>query len=338
MYYQNGKPLVSIIISTYNRYELAKGAIESALQQSYKNIQIIVVEDGSRSQLDKHITSVNDERIKYFLHNKNKGLAAVRNTGTFKAEGQYICFMDDDDRWLPDKVKRQLSIIKKYEDQKCIVYCNTLRIRGDTLIPNQYNLFSGSMKPYIYNGYKLPQSSIMVSKQNLLNIAGNSEDLISCIDHDLWMKFAQNDFAMDFVNEGLIYHPIHNGLTMTRKLEDRLLGIKQFFDKWKEIVINEYGRTAWKKIEKIYHIQTSNNVIKNYNNSLINKNDALKYFKKLYYLQDTKYTILDNYIVTKCLNNYDAGVYYTPVMSNIRKIIYGISTSPVKRIMDLSRK
>jgi len=338
MNYQNENPLVSIIITTYNRYELAKGAIESALQQSYKNIQIIVVEDGSRTQLDKHITSIKDERIEYYLHNKNKGLAAARNTGTFKADGQYICFMDDDDRWLPDKVKRQISIIKKYEDQKCIVYCNTLAIRGDTLIPNEYNLYSGKMKPHIYNGYKLPQSGIMVSRENLLKIGGNSEDLISCIDHDLWMKFAQNDFVMDAVNEGLVYHPIHNGLTMTRKLDDRLLGIKQFFHKWKEIVINEYGRKAWKKIEKIYHIQTSNNVIKTYNNSLINKNDALRYFRKIYYLQETKFTKLDNYIVTKCLNNYDSGVYYTPVMSNIGKIICGISTSPVKIIMVLSKR
>tara|TARA_Y100000590_G_scaffold470346_1_gene663998 strand:- start:16816 stop:17529 length:714 start_codon:yes stop_codon:yes gene_type:complete len=237
--------------------------------------------------------------------------------------------MDDDDRWLPDKVEKQINIIKKYNNKKCIVYCNTLRIKGDDLIPNEYNLFSGRMKPYIYRGYKLPQSSIMVSKNNLLSIGGNSEKLISCIDHDLWMKFSINDFEMDVVKEGLIYHPSHDKLTMTRTLDDRLLGIQQFFDKWKEIVINEYGKNAWDQIKKVYHIQTCNNIIKDFSNGLLDHDNALNYFKTLYYLQDCKFTKLDTYILSKSLNNFHSAVYYTPITLNIRKIIHRIFKIPV---------
>tara|TARA_B100000315_G_C14520573_1_gene561343 strand:- start:738 stop:1478 length:741 start_codon:yes stop_codon:yes gene_type:complete len=242
--------------------------------------------------------------------------------------------MDDDDRWLPEKVDRQFNIMKSYGDEKCIIYCNTLTKFRNDLIPNQYSLFKGIMKPYIYNGFKLPQSSIMVSRENLLKIGGHSEDLISCIDHDLWMKYSKNDFVMDFASENLVYSETHNETKMTVEIEDRIVGIKQFFNKWKEIVIKEYGRSAWRKIEKLYHIQTSENVIKNYNRDIIDFNDALMYFKQIYSFQGARYTLIDDIIIKKSLNKFSSGVYYTPFTSNIYKILFRGSVHGIKKVLN----
>ena len=104
--------LVSVIIPTYNRAKLLSRAINSVLNQTYKNVEIIVVDDGSTDNTEEVLKSFNDEKIKYIRHEKNKGASAARNTGIKVARGEYIAFLDDDDEWLKDKLKKQVETIK----------------------------------------------------------------------------------------------------------------------------------------------------------------------------------------------------------------------------------
>ena len=110
---------VSIIVPSYKRTkEMYARAIESLLQQSYENIEIVVVDDNAkpehieyRVELASYITELNNDKIKYIQNVENLGGALSRNAGIEVATGEYITFLDDDDRYLIDKVKNQLTFI-----------------------------------------------------------------------------------------------------------------------------------------------------------------------------------------------------------------------------------
>jgi glycosyltransferase involved in cell wall biosynthesis len=106
-------PLVSAIIATYKRAGLVPKAIESVRRQTYRNLEIIVVDDESPDNTRDIVQAIPDDRIHYIRHEKNKGLPAGRNTGIRAATGEYIAFLDDDDEWRGDKIERQLRLIRE---------------------------------------------------------------------------------------------------------------------------------------------------------------------------------------------------------------------------------
>jgi glycosyltransferase involved in cell wall biosynthesis len=122
------KPLVTAIIATYKRAALVPRAIESVRNQTYSNLEIIVVDDGSPDDTESVVRAIPDERIRYIRHEKNKGLPAGRNTGIRAAKGEYIAFLDDDDEWRADKIERQLKSIRNYDAVLCGVLVDNWRL------------------------------------------------------------------------------------------------------------------------------------------------------------------------------------------------------------------
>jgi len=108
------KPNVSVIIPTYNRAQIIGRAIESALNQTYQNIELIIIDDGSTDNTMEVIKKYRswDKRVKYICHEKNRGGSAARNTGIKIALGKYIAFLDSDDEWLPKKLEKQIIKMK----------------------------------------------------------------------------------------------------------------------------------------------------------------------------------------------------------------------------------
>ncbi|KKR88702.1 MAG: Glycosyltransferase [Candidatus Yanofskybacteria bacterium GW2011_GWA1_44_21] len=100
---------VSVIIPTHNRPELLKRAINSVLCQTYKDLEVIVIDDGLEIRADQVINNINDPRLKYIQHSEEKGGSAARNTGIKNAGGEFIAFLDDDDEWLPHKLAIQMA-------------------------------------------------------------------------------------------------------------------------------------------------------------------------------------------------------------------------------------
>lgn len=112
-------PTVSVVISTYKRANLVPQAIRSVLRQTYTDFEVIVVDDASPDNTREVVESIDDNRVKYIRHEKNKGLSAVRNTGIGAAVGRYIAFLDDDDEWREDKLEKQLEVIEIYDAVVC---------------------------------------------------------------------------------------------------------------------------------------------------------------------------------------------------------------------------
>ena len=125
-----GEPLVSVIVTTYNREGFLKESISSILAQTFTDFELIVVDNYSKYDFFKVIGEFDDPRIRPF-QNANNGIIAVnRNFGISKASGKFLAFCDDDDLWMPDKLKFQMDILTKYGDLG-IVCTNIARFSCD---------------------------------------------------------------------------------------------------------------------------------------------------------------------------------------------------------------
>ncbi len=115
----DGHPLISVVIPTYNREKVLKSAMESVLNQSYTNLELIIADDCSTDQTEALVRDMmrTDERIKYIRSEKNLGAGGARNMGASIARGAYIAFNDSDDLWFREKLQKQLEIFKLHEEE-----------------------------------------------------------------------------------------------------------------------------------------------------------------------------------------------------------------------------
>ena len=115
--------LVSIIMPTYNCGSFIKETIESVLNQTYKNWELIIVDDCSKDDTEKAVKTIKDKRIKYHKLKTNSGAAVARTEAMKKAKGYYMAFLDSDDLWYPDKLEKQIKFMKDNNyDFTCTAY------------------------------------------------------------------------------------------------------------------------------------------------------------------------------------------------------------------------
>lgn len=121
--------LVSIIMPSYNTAPYIAESIQSVIDQTYKDWELIIVDDCSTDNTDEVITSLHDERIRYFKNEKNGGAAVSRNKALRKAKGKWIAFLDSDDLWNPEKLEKQIAFMK--ENGYVFSYTNYEEIDAD---------------------------------------------------------------------------------------------------------------------------------------------------------------------------------------------------------------
>lgn len=139
---------VSIVIPTFNRAWVIRRSIGSALSQTYRDFEILIVDDGSTDEtFDVVKTFFQYPQVRYIRHEKNRGHQAARNTGIKNARGDYIAFLDSDDTWIPEKIELQLEAINK-KGADCVV------LTGMWLVENgkrtRLRLFERQYEGYVY--------------------------------------------------------------------------------------------------------------------------------------------------------------------------------------------
>lgn len=208
------KPLVSVIVVTYKRANFLKKAILSVISQTYKNVEILVVDDASGDDTGKVVKSITDPRLKYICHEKNKGLATTRNTGIKNSIGEYITFIDDDDEWLPEKITRQIDIFKNATSRIGLIFTN-----GFSEYENDYIVREKISSGIVYDPDKdkffplrvliSPPTSWMIPKAVVAKIGYFDETMCNNWDDgDYFVRLAQV-YPVYFLNENLaIWHAI----------------------------------------------------------------------------------------------------------------------------------
>lgn len=195
---------VSVIIPTFNRARRVVRAVTSVLYQTYKDFEIIVVDDGSTDHTHEAIRSVLPY-IKYLAHPKNSGASAARNTGIRASQSSLIAFLDSDDYWLPEKLAVQVDFFKKHPDA---LACQTDEIwirKGRRINPRKKhqkpsgNIFAPSLK------LCLVSPSAVMLKRSLLNEVGLFDaDLPACEDYDLWLRISCL-YPIYLIKKSLVY-------------------------------------------------------------------------------------------------------------------------------------
>jgi glycosyltransferase involved in cell wall biosynthesis len=189
------KPLVSIIIPTYNRARDIERALKSVLAQTYPNWEALIVDNYSSDNTDDVVKGFNDTRMRLFKIHNDGVVAASRNEGIKHAIGEYIAFLDSDDWWLPRKLEVSLQYLKQGAD---VVYhdlfvATKARQRLFLKIERTRDLRHPAFDDLIVNGNGLLNSGVVVRKDLLHAINGLSEDrnLIAAEDYDAWLRIAK---------------------------------------------------------------------------------------------------------------------------------------------------
>jgi glycosyltransferase involved in cell wall biosynthesis len=223
-------PLVSVIMPSYNHMLFLPEAVESVLNQTFRDLELIIIDDESQD-LSPDVAmkySLQDERIRTFFHDTNQGISDTLNEGLLAATGKYIAFIASDDVWAPEKLERQLEILET--DDNLVVWTEGLLIdengtsTGVTF--TQMNHSSGRQKSgYIFedllHGNHILGSSMIFKKENLKGIH-----------FDVRFKYL-NDFQFNvdmarlyrfrFIQESLVQYRVHRGNTVTMHYEGHIL-------------------------------------------------------------------------------------------------------------------
>lgn len=198
-------PLVSIIIPIYNRESTVQRAVDSVLNQTYANIEVIVVDDGSVDGSVKMLEKYyNDERVKVFCQKSNKGANAARNRGIREAKGKYIAFQDSDDVWLSTKLERQ---IKKMETENFYVsFCAFKRHYSQAIqiVPNiSETLSSESIKEKLKTSNMIGTPTLVINREVVAKIGMFDEDMPRLQDYEFVIR-AVKEFNICYINEPLV--------------------------------------------------------------------------------------------------------------------------------------
>jgi len=204
----NEKPKVSVIIPTYNRAELLPRAIQSVLNQTFQDFEIIVVDDSSTDNTEEVIKEFQeqDKRIKYIKHDKNKGGSAARNTGIKVAQGEYIAFQDSDDEWLPEKLEKQMKVLENASSKVGVVYTGFWKIKDNNrvYIPNMdIACKEWNIRRQILQGNFIGTPTAIVNRVCFVKMGLFDVALPRLQDWELWIRFSEF-YEFKFINEPLV--------------------------------------------------------------------------------------------------------------------------------------
>ncbi len=188
----NFNPLVSIVIPVFNGSIYMREAIDSALAQTYKNIEIIVVNDGSTDNTEEIALSYGN-KIRYFAK-ENGGVATALNFAIENMRGEYFSWLSHDDIYLPNKIERQIEELAKLNDKNTIIYSNFFlcdsKMRQITSTNYEYreafNYLSDPIFPILCGC--ISGCTLLVPKEYIIEFCGFNPKLIYTQDYDLWNK------------------------------------------------------------------------------------------------------------------------------------------------------
>ncbi len=240
-------PLVSLIVPVYNNANLLCRTLKSLLSQTYKNLEIIVIDDDSSEDIKSIINAFGDGRIVYLKHNVNKGAAAARNTGLTAAKGDFIEFLDADDEYLPEKTERQIEIFKKTHAD--VVYCG------------RYNCRNGYREYQLRSRWFYLTQQIMMKKECIEKVGFFDELYMNTTDDKDYVYRLSKVCHFEGTKEPLVlYHDTPN--SYSKKLFNKYYGNRRFIEKHsdtfsgkeKSILFYKFGRYSMKvgKIEEGY--------------------------------------------------------------------------------------
>lgn len=199
-------PKVSVILPTYNRAHLLGRAIRSVLDQTYQDFELIVIDDGSTDNTNEVVKSFNEPRIRYIRQELNRGPTVARNIGINAAKGKYIAFQDSDDEWLPEKLKKQMSIFEISPERIGVVYTGFYSIKcgRKKYIPDKkVKIFEGDIYQELLKKNFVGTPAAIVRKSCFERVGMFNENLPCLEDWELFIRISKY-YNFRFIDEPLL--------------------------------------------------------------------------------------------------------------------------------------
>lgn len=277
----NQNPLVSVIIPTYKRVDFLERAIKSVLNQTYRNIEIIVVDDNDpdtkyRIETFKLMRSYMSSysNIKYIMLEKNSGGCVARNTGIKESKGKYVNFLDDDDIFYPEKIEKQVTKFENSNKDLAVVGCfanikdNDGNIKRVEKVEIKGNVFIEQL------AYNVCTTSIALINREVCVKSGGFIKIPSSQEHLFFIKIFEVNPYYDYVSEPLIDIIHHDGERVSNN-KNKPLGAIELF---------KYVKTYFNKLDEN---EIKNITIEHYENILRSflvikdRRESIKYLRKI---------------------------------------------------------
>lgn len=210
---------VSVIIPLYNKEHFIQSTIESVLSQTFQDWEIILIDDGSTDNSAIIAQSIHDSRIRFFKQ-ENLGVSITRNRGIKYAKGEYIAFLDADDKWQSNYLAKMVSLTKDYSTYS--VFCSAQKGRPVKTLPDGISIIEDHCK---YD-YIFWTGCMLIKKDVFLNTGGFREGVQLGEDRDMWLRIACK-YPTIYLNEELVFHPYETENNLAR-----IIDITKSFPYW----------------------------------------------------------------------------------------------------------
>ena len=218
-------PAVTVVIPVFNRTDTIGAAVESVLEQTYSDLELLVVDDGSTDRTLDTLATISDPRLRVLASPRNMGVSAARNRGIREARGDWVAFQDSDDLWLPDKLERQMARIAEAGADCVGGYCGML-IVGTTLNASGAEAYypppgigqrEGDILEMLLKVSLISTQTLVARREALDGIGGFDEELPALVDWDCVLRLARlGKFA--FVDKPLVKQFFsENSITRSRE-------------------------------------------------------------------------------------------------------------------------
>ena len=200
--------LVSVIIPTYKRSDCICKSIDSVLNQTYSNIEIIVVDDNGKGSIEQKKTEsllsdyIKSGKVTYVVHEINKNGSAARNTGFKISKGNFINFLDDDDVFYPQKIEKQVELLENSRREYGAIYCNSRikriqKVTGKVIINDTRYTKSGDLcKEYLLDEIRFNTSTILFRRKVVEDLNGFDESFIRHQDYEFLVRFFMKNLIL----------------------------------------------------------------------------------------------------------------------------------------------
>lgn len=231
-------PKVSVIIPAYQCELFIKETLDSIFSQTYKDFEVIVVNDGSSDNTAQILLDYQPKQNLFVFEQSNLGPSAARNNGIKRCSGEYIAFIDADDLWLPDKLEKQVAILEQ-NPETILVYSDTFFFDINKWKDTSFDFappYKGMIFEQLFVNNFIPLLTVLIRRNTLDKVGLFDEEIIGPEDYDLWLRSSQFG-KVDFINEPLAVYRINFGQLSKKKLRmiQNILRVKSKF------VTREYG-------------------------------------------------------------------------------------------------
>jgi len=230
--------MISVVLPTYNREHTLKRAIVSVLRQSYTNLELIVVDDGSTDDTPALVKSIDDARVRYLRLPENRGACAARNIGIHAARGPWVAFQDSDDEWLTGKLDAQLNSLMKHPNAT-VLFGSRIRFSPEGIRqkpPAHWRFDRDQLLAQLLRRSPMGTQAMIILRDALIKVGGFNENLRVMEEGELALRLLLARYRFDYCPHPLVFSYLQTD-SISSNNQHRIAAARFFLSHYPELLV-----------------------------------------------------------------------------------------------------